>query len=287
MNATHGSQLAAPPSGGFCTLPGEGGKVQARVADIGAGRPVVFLHGLAGLNDHWEEVVGRVKDRVRCIMLELPLLDLRGPDCSLDGVVALTARFLERHLAGQRVVLVGNSFGGHVALRLALDRPDLTNKGGGLVLAGSSGLNERTLMRDIQLRPTREWLRRKIGELFYDESSLRETDVDRAFAELSDRRRARAMVKLSRTARRNHLGDRIHAIGCPTLIIWGREDIVTPPDAAEELNRAIRDSRVVWIDRCGHAPMVEKPAEFARALREFADDLDRREGRALAGAGAR
>ncbi len=275
MNATHGSQLAAPPSGLY-VLPGDGGKVHARVAEVGSGRPVVFLHGLAGLNEHWEDVVRRVKDRVRCVMLEVPLLELKGADCSLDGVVGLTARFLERHLAGERAVLVGNSFGGHVALRIALDRPDLV---GGLVLAGSSGLNERTLMRDIQLRPTREWLRRKILELFFDESVLRESDVDRAFAELSDRRRARAMVKLSRTARRNHLGDRISAIKCPTLIIWGREDIVTPPDAADEFHRAIRDSRVVWVDRCGHAPMLERPEEFARALREFADELDRRQGR--------
>lgn len=279
MNAMHGSPLAAPPASGPVVLPGDGGKVHAQVADVGAGRPVVFLHGLAGLNEHWEDVVKRVKDRVRCIMLELPLLDLKGADCSIDGVTNLTARFLERNLSGERAVLVGNSFGGHVALRIALDRPDLVNGGGGLVLAGSSGLNERTLMRDIQLRPTREWLRRKIGELFFDESALREVDVDRAFAELSDRSRARAMVKLSRTARRNHLGDRVREISCPTLIIWGREDVVTPPDAADEFNRAIRDSRVVWFDRCGHAPMMEKPEEFARALREFADDLDRREGR--------
>ncbi len=274
MTAASTSQLdRRRPAAGAVALQGDGGAVQAKVLDVGSGRPVVFLHGLAGLNEHWEDVVGRVKGRVRCIMLELPLLDLRGDNCSIDGASHLAARFLEQYLPGERPVLVGNSFGGHVALRIVLERPDLV---GGLVLAGSSGLNERTMVREVLIRPTREWMRRKIAELFHDESTLREADVDRAFTELSDRKRARAMVRLSKTARRDHLGGRIGEIACPTLIIWGRNDIVTPPDAAEEFHRLIRDSRIVWIDRCGHAPMLEKPEEFSHALKAFADDLDRR-----------
>ncbi|MFM9994345.1 MAG: alpha/beta fold hydrolase [Phycisphaerales bacterium] len=257
-------------------IPGAKSDIPACVVDVGQGRPVVFLHGLVGLNDHWEDVVRDVRSRVRCVMLEIPLLELRGDDCSIDGVTTLTARFLERHLPGERAVLVGNSFGGHVALRLALDRPELV---GGLVLAGSSGLNERTMVREIRLKPNRAWMRRKIAELFFDESTMREADVDRAYAELSDRNKVRAMLLLSKSARRNHLGERIHAIACPTLVMWGREDIVTPPDAAQEFEKAIRDCRVVWFDRCGHAPMLEKPAEFARALRDFADELDRRPAR--------
>ncbi len=274
MNTASASQVDAGP--GAVAIQGEGGEVRARVAECGSGRPVVFLHGLAGLNEHWEDVVQRARKRVRCIMLELPLLDLKGDDCSIDGVTRLTCRFLEQHISGERAVLVGNSFGGHVALRIALDRPELV---GALLLAGSSGLNERTMVRELQIRPKRDWLRSKIAELFYDESTLREADVDRALAELTQRPKARAMVRLSKTARRNHLGDRIRDIACPTLIIWGRNDIVTPPDAAEEFNRRIPDSRIVWFDRCGHAPMLEKPEEFARALREFTDELDRREGR--------
>ena len=105
--------------------------VQARVIETGAGHPVVFLHGLVGLNEHWEAVVRTIRDRARCVRLELPLLDLRGRDCSIEGVTELTIRYLEEHL-GEPTVLVGNSFGGHVALRVALERPDLV---GGMVLA--------------------------------------------------------------------------------------------------------------------------------------------------------
>jgi 2-hydroxy-6-oxonona-2,4-dienedioate hydrolase len=264
------------------TLRGLSGEdVPAKLVDVGRGRPVVFLHGLVGLNDHWEDVVRRVQHKARCIMLEIPLLQLRDEDCSVSGVSVLTERFLEQHLGiGSRTddqaVLVGNSFGGHVALRIALQRPDMV---GGLVLAGSSGLIERTMVKEITVRPSREWLSRKIGELFYrPEIHMRAADLDRAHRELSERSGARAMVKLSRSARSDHLGDRIHNIKAPCLLIWGKNDIVTPPEAADEFLQKLPDARIVWFDECGHAPMIEKPDEFARAVLGFNDELDRRAG---------
>ena len=249
--------------------------VESRLVEAGEGRPVVFLHGLVGLNDHWEDVAKRITHRLRCVMLEIPLLQLDGADCSIDGVEALTIGFLERHLGeGPPPILVGNSFGGHVALRIAIDRPDLV---GGLVLAGASGLIERSMVSEVQIRPSREWLSRKIGELFYNPGRhMREADVDRAHKELSDRRGARAMVRLSRSARRNHLGARIPEISAPTLLIWGRNDIVTPPEAAHQFMANLPDARIVWFDECGHAPMMEKPGEFAEAMLAFADELGRR-----------
>ncbi len=246
--------------------------VRANVVEVGQGTPVVFLHGLVGLNDHWEDVVARVRTSHRCILLQLPLLDLEGDDCSIDGATELTARFLQSYLK-EPAVLVGNSFGGHVALRLAIDRPALVS---GLILAGASGLNERTTIREVQIRPSREWLEEKIGELFHDRSKMNPADVDRAFAELSSRGHARAMVKLSRSARRNHLGDQIAKIAAPTLLLWGKQDIVTPPDAVEEFTSKIRDTKVVWLEQCGHAPMIECPEAFAQGMLEFLSEIHAR-----------
>lgn len=239
----------------------------ALVRDIGAGIPVVFLHGLVGLNEHWESVVERVRGNLRCVLLEMPLLQIRGSECTIHGATDLTVRFLKEYF-DEPVILVGNSFGGHVALRVALEHPSICR---GLVLTGSSGLIEKSMVSDIQIRPSKEWLRRKIGELFFDQSMMREADLDRAHGELSDRGGARAMIKLSRSARRDHLGERIGEISAPTLLIWGRQDIVTPPEAAEGFNRMIRGSRLIWLERCGHAPMIECPEAFSRELLEFAE----------------
>ncbi|HYE63070.1 MAG TPA: alpha/beta hydrolase [Phycisphaerales bacterium] len=255
------------------TLTGLAGvPVPVEVGDTGTGHPIVFLHGLVGLNDHWEDVVERLKGGARCILLELPLLGLTGDDCSIHGAVALTIKFLEQHVR-EPATLVGNSFGGHVALRIAIERPDLVR---GLVLAGASGLIEKTMVKGAPVRPSREWLQEKIGELFYDRSKMDPGDVDRAYTELTQRGHARAMVKLSKSARHNHLGDQIHTIKAPTLIIWGKQDVVTPPEACHEFAAKIRDTRVVWFDKCGHAPMLECPVDFSEALRSFVAELDRR-----------
>lgn len=256
------------------TLRGPSGQdIVACVQRWGEGPSFIFLHGLVGLNEHWEDVVDQLADRVSCTTLELPLLELRGADCSIQGVTEITESYLDaQNLAP--CVLVGNSFGGHVALRIARYRPDLVR---GLVLAGSSGLIERTMVKGAPVRPSREWLREKIGELFHDKSKVSENDIDRAHAALNSRGGARAMVRLSKTARRNHLGDELAEIRCPTLLIWGREDIVTPPSAAQGFMDLLPDARIAWIDECGHAPMLEAPEVFARAVRDFADELDARD----------
>jgi len=253
-------------------LDGASRPIEARVIECGEGASVVFLHGLVGLNDHWGEVINRTPGCFRSTLLELPLLDLTGSDCSVQGVTDLTIQFLERALPGPSV-LVGNSFGGHVALRVAMMRPDLVN---GLVLAGSSGLFERTLVRGAPVRPPREWVAEKIKELFYDESAVNEDDIDRAHQVLNTRQGARAMVRLSRTARRNHLGDDIGSITAPTLLIWGREDVVTPPSAAQGFLDLMPNARIVWVEKCGHTPMLEAPGIFAESLRAFVQEISGR-----------
>jgi 2-hydroxy-6-oxonona-2,4-dienedioate hydrolase len=242
--------------------------VKCEVVEIGQPAPsvpVVFLHGLVGLNDHWEHVVHRIKHRARAVLVQTPLLDLTGDDCSIHGATELTIRLLATYLK-QPAVLVGNSFGGHIAAKMAIARPDLVR---GLVLAGASGLIEKSMVSDVQIRPSREWLQRKIGELFYDQSKMNPDDVERAYKELTDRDHARAMVRLSRTARKNHLGEELRHVKAPTLIIWGRQDIVTPPEACDQFASKIVNNSVVWLDNCGHAPMIEKPDEFGAAMNDF------------------
>lgn len=247
-----------------------GTAVHADIVEAGVGAKVVFLHGLVGLNEHWEDVVRRIADKARCTTLELPLLELRGDDCSLWSVVDMTTQFLDEHHHGP-AILVGNSFGGHVALRIAHARPDLVK---GLILAGSSGLIERTMVKGAPVRPSREWLAEKIGELFYEKSAMNPGDIDRAHKLLNERGGARAMVKLSKTARRDNMTDDLGEIECPTLLIWGRQDIVTPPSAGQGFTELMPNARIVWLDNCGHAPMLEAPVPFASAIREFLDELD-------------
>lgn len=230
---------------------------------------VVFLHGLLGINEHWAGVVERVRERATCLLVELPLLKLRGDLCSIEGATNMVATELRNRLDGP-AVLIGNSFGGHLAMRIALDDPTVVS---GLVLSGSSGLFERTFEKDVQHRPSKEWLEKKIRELFHDPAKAPAESIERAYAELSDRAAARAMVRLSKSAKNDHMGERMRNISHPTLLIWGKQDIVTPPSVAEEFSTLIPDSRLRWIDECGHAPMIEQAERFSEELHTFLDEV--------------
>lgn len=240
--------------------------------------PVVFLPGLIGLNEHWMPLVQHVRHLCHCVCFEVPLLDLPFEHCSIDDVTEMTARFLEQEV-GEPAVLVGNSFGGHVAARLAIDRPDLVRA---LILTGASGLLEKPIIfLSVGPRPSVQWMRDKFGAILYDQSKITDDEVERVHSVVCDKHRGRALVKLSKSARKDCLEDRLNRVRVPTLLVWGRQDSITPAKAAEGFNRGIAGSRLVWLDRCSHAAMVEQPEAFAAAMRPFLMDL------ATVGAGPR
>ncbi|MDX2116540.1 MAG: alpha/beta hydrolase [Planctomycetota bacterium] len=244
--------------------------VDIRVDRAGAGRPLAVLNGLLGLNQHWFPCLSRWVNKAECFVLQPPLLEMRGPGCSVDGVTRLTVSVLET-LVDQPAVLVGNSLGGHVALRIAMERPDLVRA---LVLVGSSGLFERGFERGVEHNPSRTWLERKIRELFHDPARMWPGMVEEAYAELSRRSAARALVKLGRSAKNDHLGEKLAGLRTPALLVWGREDIVTPPEVAEQFHVLLPNSKLVWLDRCGHAPQIERPDELSAAIADYLDELD-------------
>lgn len=252
------------------TLTGLSGKpVAVPLQEVGSGVPAVILSGLVGCNSHWDGVTSRVSSRVRCLSLEVPLLDLQGRDCSVEGAAVLIRNWAET--LGEPAIFIGSSFGGHAALRVAIERPDLVRA---LVLTGSSGLAEKPILGNRASRADREWLEGKIAELFFDREKMSVDDVERAEQALfKDRDKARAMIRLSRSCREDYLGPALPAIEAPTLVLWGRQDIVTPPEAAEEFAELIPNAMLVWLENCGHAPMIEKPVEFCVALNQFLDHL--------------
>lgn len=243
--------------------------MDVRVDRVGSGPPLVVLNGLLGLNAHWFGCLGSWSSRAEVFLVEPPLLEMKGPGCSVDGVTRLIASLLES-IVDQPATLVGNSLGGHVALRLALERPELVRA---VVLVGSSGLFERTFERGAEHNPSRAYVDRKIRDLFHDPNRMLPGMVDQAYAELSRRSAARALVRLGRSAKNDHLGERLGQIRHPTLLAWGRNDIVTPPEVAEQFQALIPGARLEWIDQCGHAPQVERSQELGDIIARFLDEL--------------
>jgi len=168
------------------------------------------------------------------------------------------------------VVLMGNSLGGHIAALLAFKNPRNVQ---GLILTGSSGLFERGFSRIPGVHPRKEWIAEKCREVFYDDCHATEEVVEGVWNIINERSKLRILIQLAKSAKRDNIADILQYITCPTLLIWGKQDQITPPEVARQFQRLIPKSELVWLDKCAHAPMMECPEEFGRVLSRWWKNL--------------
>lgn len=240
-------------------------ELKYKLTEKGSGDPVIMLHGMFGEISNWGPVIEELSHSFRAIALELPYLELEPRLCSIGVLTEFLANYIESNKL-QNITLIGNSLGGHVALDYVINYRSGVNK---LVLTGSSGLFERSYEDDIQIHPTKEYLTRKIGEVFYDKSHVTDELVEAAYQLLTSRMNKLKIIRMSKSAKRYNLAAQLPMIMCETLLIWGRNDIITPPQVARIFHSNIRNSKLVFINACGHAPMMEKPEEFNKHLMDF------------------
>jgi pimeloyl-ACP methyl ester carboxylesterase len=238
-----------------------------RWLERGGGEPVLLLHGLMGQMHHWDVTLEALEERYRGIALTLPIFhrDLRA--ASLEALCRYVLRFMDA-LDVPRAVLGGNSLGGHVALRLALDHPERVS---GLILTGSSGLFERGYTSGVPHRPDRSWVKRKMEEVFHDPALVTDGWVEDVHRLVTTPACALRILRLARDARRDNLEARLGEIRVPTLLVWGLEDRITPPEVADRFRALIPHAHLWHLSRCGHAPMLERPEAFAEVVGDWLD----------------
>lgn len=229
----------------------------------GEGRPIVLLQGLMGGLSNFTKLISYFSARgYRVYFPELPIYDLPVLNTNLTSIAKFVARFIEEEV-GESAIIVGNSMGGHVGLILTLARPDVVSD---LVLTGSSGLYERSFGDGFPRKNDRDYIKKKAEEVFYDPKIATEELVDEVFSIVNDRGKGIKTVMLARSAIKHNMEKELHKIQVPTCLIWGKQDTVTPPEVAIEMDRLIPNSELFWLDQCGHAAMMEKPDEFNEIL---------------------
>jgi len=240
----------------------------ARWIERGRGESVVFLHGLMGEMDHWESTLEALASICRALAPELPIFDGTRAAASIEGLADYVERFMLA-LGIERAVLGGNSLGGHLALELALTRPPRV---AGLILTGSSGLFERSFTRGVPHIPTTAFVRDKMKEVFYDPALVTPAWVESVRRILVTRAYALRLVHVARSAKRSNLEDRLGAIRVPTLLVWGKDDRITPVEVAERFRALIPEAELVTIANCGHVPMLEQPLMFNAIVEDWLID---------------
>jgi len=241
-----------------------------RYLEIGRGdTPVVLLHGLFGSPENWRAIMEDLADQCRLLAPQFPIdyqahrrhTDFRAIDQLTDFVEMF---FDQMKLVS--AVLCGNSLGGQVAVDFCLRDPDRVDR---LVITGSAGLFERSLSDGQRPQVNREIVRQRASEIFYDRKHVTDQLVEDVFKMLSDRKYVRFLIRVAKATRNRNMKEELWQLKLPTLIVWGRNDLITPPYVAEEFQEGIPDAQLVFIDRCGHAPPIERPLEFSRIFKEF------------------
>jgi pimeloyl-ACP methyl ester carboxylesterase len=103
---------------------------------------------------------------------------------------------------------------------------------------------------------------RKCQEVFYDPKVATDEIIDEVFETVNDRKKLIKILAIAKSAIRHNMAKDLPKIQVPTAIIWGENDIVTPPDVGHDFNRLLPNSNLYWIENCGHAPMMEHPDLF-------------------------
>ena len=244
----------------------DGGKVK--------GDPVVLVHGFGGDKDNWTMYAPYLTPHYRVICPDLP--GFGENDHSLDreyGMQAQAGRLREflDALGIDRCHLAGNSMGGFVALRFALDFPDRLASLALLDNAGVAGAGSSDLQRSIErgenpleLKTMADvdrllafvyrkppFMPRQFKRVMLDDALANAQVLDKVFWTLADEGIAGV------------LNERLGEVRAPTLIVWGRHDQLIDVSAVDELRRGIADSVAVIFEHVGHVPMLEAPQATA------------------------
>ena len=242
--------------------------------EAGSGPTVILLHGLGGSARGWQPNIAPLAEKFHVIALDQ--IGFGKSDKPLTNYRIRTyVDFLDqfcKQLKIERASLVGSSMGGWIAVLFAAAFPDRVDK---IVLADAAGYAPP---KDIDPRifyslnpTTREGMKLLTAKVFYNKFFLTDAAIDASMAARLAAGDGYTIKSITESIIRGEdfLDETVKTIKHPALIIWGREDGLTPLADGQRFNKDIAGSKLVVFDQCAHVPNFEKPSEFNAAVINF------------------
>ena len=254
-----------------------------------AAQTLLLLHGTSASLHTWEGWVDVLADDYRGVSLDLPGFGRTGPfvnhdDYRIDAYTTFMAQAMDA-LEIEQAVVAGNSFGGEVAWETALTVPErvvaliLVDAAGYPIESASmplgfriaqipalSGIMNRVLPRSV--------IESSVRNVYGDPSLVDEALVDRYYdLTLREGNRAAMSARFKHVAWRDESGERLATLTQPTLIIWGGQDRLIPPENGHRFADDIPNAKLVMFDALGHVPQEEDPQATAQAAQQFLQQL--------------
>jgi pimeloyl-ACP methyl ester carboxylesterase len=263
----------------------EVGGLRVSYVEKGSGDPMVLLHGLGGCIYDWRhQLVPFAQAGHRAIAIDLPGAGLSAALPQRDYRIASIADHLAktvRAIAGGPVTVVGNSYGGLVALAFAIRNPELVKN---LVLVDAVSYEQGhpyfvPLFRIPTLPevltpalPVKPLLRRVLRGAVADPACIPDEVIDEYAREIVLPGRRESIIEIVRSLVREDsaaFAATIPAIRAATFVLWGELDTAVPLANGRRLAREIPGAALLVIPNCGHLPHVEFPELFRRSVLDF------------------
>lgn len=231
--------------------------------EAGEGTPIIVLHGLMGGLSNFSSVITHFSQKgYKVVVPELPIYTKSLLKTNVKSFAKYLHDFIE-YKGYENVILLGNSLGGHIGLYHTKQYP---KKVKALIITGSSGLYESAMGGSYPKRSDYEVIKKKAQDVFYDPAVATKAIVDEVYETVNDRNKLIKTLAIAKSAIRHNMAKDLPKMTLPTCIIWGKNDTVTPPEVAVEFDSLLPDSELFWIDKCGHAAMMEHPEEFNQIM---------------------
>jgi pimeloyl-ACP methyl ester carboxylesterase len=250
-----------------------------RFVDVGKGPPVVLIHGFASSLETWDLLIPELSKTHRVIALDLKGFgwsDRPEGDYSPLAEARLVLELLDQR-GVDRAAFVGHSWGSSVTLALALVAPERVSRIAlydawvyeeqiptAFAMARAPGIGEMIIGLFYDQRPDE-----RLALAFYDKDLVSEKLVEAVERSLDRPGTAAASLASVRGQRFTEQQAKYHTIDKPTLLLWGREDVVTTVAMGERLSRDLPHARLVVYPRCGHFPMIEAKSQSNEELIKF------------------
>ncbi|WP_281280649.1 alpha/beta fold hydrolase [Fodinibius saliphilus] len=226
-----------------------------------------MLHGMFGGLSNYDPIIDYTRN-CNIIVPSIPLYDFSARKLSIQKLSSWLHGFI-KELNIENPILLGNSMGGHLALDYAVQYPDIVSA---LVLTGSSGIQEKDFGSSFPRRKDREYIRKQAALTFY-EDLIDDVIMDEIMDVVTSPSKLLNMLAIARDTHEYNMERFLPDIIHPTLLVWGRHDEITPPEVGQTFFEKLPNAQLRWIDKCGHAPMMEHPKRFALLLNEFLIEL--------------
>ncbi|MFI5220724.1 MAG: alpha/beta fold hydrolase, partial [Bacteroidia bacterium] len=218
-----------------------------------------------GALSNWKEVLDFFSKKYRVIIPLIPIFEMNILKLSVDGLAEFIRDFIA-YKKLENVNLLGNSLGGHIALVFLKKYPQFVHS---LLLTGSSGLYESAFGAEYPKKGDKKWIEERVRVTFYDPKVVTEELVEEVYTTLQDRGKILRILTMAKSAIRHNMKKDLPNFTLPTCLIWGLQDVITPPNVAEEFHQLMPNSELHFLDHCGHAAMMERPEEFNTLADDF------------------